>query len=72
VSWLPFLCWARLPESDLVRRKDDVDETLIGKAIVDDQTTSAIMIDVCEKHIRSIDTELADQFSMYAETLGSA
>ena len=46
------------PAKYLVRRKDDIDETLIGKSMADDQETSEIFIHACERHIKNIDTEV--------------
>ena len=48
----------------LVRRKDDVDESLIGLSIVDDSAASEIFLHSCEQHIRAIDVDIADGFSV--------
>lgn len=48
----------------IVKRKDAVDETLIGKAMVDEHETKDIFFHACEQHIRSIDVEVADQFAV--------
>jgi hypothetical protein len=45
-----------------VRRKDDIDETLIGKSMADDQETSEIFIHACERHIKNIDTEVLRRY----------
>ena len=48
----------------LVRRKDDIDESLIGKAMVDTRETTDIFFHACEQHIRTIDVEVADNFAV--------
>lgn len=47
----------------LVRRKDDIDEGLIGKAMVDARESTDIFFHACEQHIRTIDVEVADSFA---------
>ena len=50
----------------LVRRKDDIDESLIGKVMVDahSRESTEIFFHACERHIRSIDVEVADNFAV--------
>lgn len=48
----------------LVRRKDEIDESLIGKAMVDAHEATDIFFHACEQHIRTIDVEVADSFAV--------
>ena len=48
----------------LVRRKDEIDESLIGLAMVEPRETTDIFFHACEQHIRTIDVEVADQFAL--------
>eukprot|EP01048_Picozoa_sp_COSAG05_P000854 COSAG05_NODE_26_length_29797_cov_35.911139_17_plen_203_part_00 len=45
------------------RRKDDVDESLLGWSMVEAREASDVMFHACE-HIRSMDLDVAEQFSV--------
>jgi hypothetical protein len=47
-----------------VRRKDDIDDSLIGKVMVDAREATEVFFHACEQHIRTIDVEVADNFAV--------
>ena len=57
-----YVLWQNNSGALTARRKDDVDESLIGWAMVDAAMAKDVLFHACE-HIRSIDVDVADQFA---------